>query len=176
MKIKVYSLLVSLVFIPVAILGQFLGLYLGKILYFIYEGVTSLRLPDFIADTGSAIVSGVIAGYFLALIVTKIYNNYNLLFATILPLVVILFSFIGDILLTADANWSTESIGSLLREVATIAVYYYLLKDKFFLRNTPDIYKWKSFSLIIDKNNWKEYVGLNNQFFNFFAKVDHLLS
>ena len=70
-----------------------------------------------------------------ALIVTKIYRNYNLLFATILPLAVILFSFIGDILLAADANWSTESIGSLLREVATIAAYYYFLKDKFFLNN-----------------------------------------
>ena len=135
MKIKVYSLLVSLVFIPVAILGQFLGLYLGKILYFIYEGVMSLRLPDFIADTGPTVVSGVIAGYVSALIVTKIYKNYNLLFVTILPLAVILFSFIGDILLAADANWSTESIGSLLREVATIAAYYYLLKDKFFLSN-----------------------------------------
>ena len=52
MKIKVYSLLVSLVFIPVAILGQFLGLYLGKILYFIYERVMSLRLPDFIQNPG----------------------------------------------------------------------------------------------------------------------------
>ena len=135
MKIKVYSLLVSLVFIPVAILGQFLGLYLSKILYFIYLRVMFLRLPDFIADTGPAVVSGVIAGYFSALIVTKIYKNYNLLFATILPLAVILFSFIGDILLAADANWSTESIGSLLREVATIAAYYYLLKDKFFLSN-----------------------------------------
>ena len=135
MKIKVYSLLVSLVFIPVAILGQFLGLYLGKILYFIYEGVMSLRLPDFIADTGPTVVSGVIAGCFSALIVTKIYKNYNLLFATILPLAVILFSFIGDILLAADANWSIESIGSLLREVATIAAYYYFLKDKVFLNN-----------------------------------------
>ena len=135
MKIKIYSILVSIVFIPVAILGKFLGLYLGKILYFIYEGVMSLRLPDFIADTGPAVVSGVIAGYFSALIVTKIYKNYNLLFATILPFAVILFSFIGDIFLAADANWSTESIGSLLREVVTIAVYYYLLKDKFFLSN-----------------------------------------
>ena len=70
-----------------------------------------------------------------ALIVTKIYKDYNLLFATILPFAVILFSFIGDIFLAADANWSTESIGSLLREVVTIAVYYYLLKDKFFLSN-----------------------------------------
>ncbi len=72
MKIKVYSLLVSLVFIPVAILGQFLGLYLGKILYFIYDSVMSLRLPDFFADILPAVVSGVIAGYVSALIVTKI--------------------------------------------------------------------------------------------------------
>ena len=135
MKIKVYSLLVSLVFIPVAILGQFLGLYLGKILYFIYEGLMSLRLPDFIADTGPTGVSGVIAGYVSALIVTKIYKNYNLLFATILPLAVILFSFIGDILLAADANWSIESIGSLLREVATISIYYLFLKNKLLLSN-----------------------------------------
>ena len=135
MKIKVYSLLVSLVFIPVAILSQWIGLYIGKILYFIYDSVMSLRLPDFFADILPAVVSGVIAGYVSALIVTKIYKNYNLLFATILPFAVILFSFIGDIFLAADANWSTESIGSLLREAVTIAVYYYLLKDKFFLSN-----------------------------------------
>ena len=129
MKIKVYSLLVSLVFIPVAILGQFLGLYLGKILYFIYDSVMSLRLPDFFADILPAVVSGVIAGFVSALIVTKIYKNYNFLFAIILPFAVILFAFIGDILLANDVGWSTESIGVLLREVVTIGAYYYLLKD-----------------------------------------------
>ncbi len=129
MKIKVYSLLVSLVFITVAILGQFLGLYLGKILYFIYDSVMSLRLPDFFADILPAVVSGVIAGYVSALIVTKIYKNYNFLFAIILPFAVILFAFIGDILLANDVGWSTESIGVLLREVVTIGAYYYLLKD-----------------------------------------------
>ena len=129
MKIIVYSLLVSLVFIPVAILGQFLGLYLGKILYFIYDSVMSLRLPDFFADILPAVVSGVIAGYVSALIVTKIYKNYNFLFAIILPFAVILFAFIGDILLANDVGWSTESIGVLLREVVTIGAYYYLLKD-----------------------------------------------
>tara|TARA_B100000929_G_C15338791_1_gene363396 strand:- start:254 stop:658 length:405 start_codon:yes stop_codon:yes gene_type:complete len=129
MKIKVYSLLVSLVFIPVAILGQFLGFYLGKFLYFIYDSVMSLRLPDFFADILPAVVSGVIAGYVSALIVTKIYKNYNFLFAIILPFAVILFAFIGDILLANDVGWSTESIGVLLREVVTIGAYYYLLKD-----------------------------------------------
>ena len=135
MKIKIYSILVSIVFIPVAILGQFLGLYLGKIIYFIYVKVMFLNMPDILIDTAPPIISGVIAGYVSALVVAKIYKNYNLLFATMLPFAVILFSFIGDILLAADANWSTESIGSLLREVATIAAYYYLLKDKFFLSN-----------------------------------------
>ena len=129
MKIKVYSLLVSLVFIPVAILGQFLGFYLGKFLYFIYDSVMSLRLPDFFADILPAVVSGVIAGYVSALIVTKIYKNYNFIFVMILPFAVILFAFIGDILLANDVGWSTESIGVLLREVVTIGAYYYLLKD-----------------------------------------------
>jgi len=129
MKIKVYSLLVSLVFIPVAILGQFLGFYLGKFLYFIYDSVMSLRLPDFFADILPAVVSGVIAGFVSALIVTKIYKNYNFLFAIILPFAVILFAFIGDILLANDVGWSTESIGVLLREVVTIGAYYYLLKE-----------------------------------------------
>ena len=129
MRIKVYSLLISIIFIPVAILGQFLGLYLGKFLYFIYDSVMSLRLPDFFADILPAVVSGVIAGYVSALIVTKIYKNYNFLFAIILPFAVILFAFIGDILLANDVGWSTESIGVLLREVVTIGAYYYLLKD-----------------------------------------------
>ena len=131
MKIRFFSLLVSIIFIPVAILGQFLGLYLGKILYLIYEKVMFLRMPDFITDTAPAIISGVIAGYVSALVVAKIYKNYNLLFVTILPLAVILFSFIGDISLAVDASWSSESISSLLREVVTIGTYYYFLKDKF---------------------------------------------
>ena len=129
MKIKVYSLVVSLVFVPVAILGQFLGLYLGKFLYFIYDSVMSLRLPDFFADILPAVVSGVIAGYVSALIVTKIYKNYNFIFVMIIPFAVILFAFIGDILLASDVGWSTESIGVLLREVVTIGAYYYLLKE-----------------------------------------------
>ena len=49
MKIKLYSFLVSLIFIPIAALSQWAGLYLGKILYFIYDKVMSLRLSDFIS-------------------------------------------------------------------------------------------------------------------------------
>ena len=129
MKIKVYSLLVSLVFIPVAILSQWIGLYIGKILYFIYDSVMSLRLPDFFADILPAVVSGFIAAFVSALVVTKIYKDYNLLFATILPFVVILSAFLGDLLLANDVGWSTKSIGVIIREIVTISAYYYLLKE-----------------------------------------------
>ena len=135
MKIKIYSILVSIVFIPVAILGQFLGLYLGKIIYFIYVKVMFLNMPDILIDTAPAIISGFIAGFVSALIVSKIYKNYNLLFVMMLPFAVILFSFIGDILRAAGANWSIETIGLLLREVATISIYYLFLKNKFLLSN-----------------------------------------
>ena len=129
MKIKVYSLLVSLVFIPVAILSQWIGLYIGKILYFIYDSVMSLRLPGFFSDILPAVVSGFIAAFVSALVVTKIYKDYNLLFATILPFVVILSAFLGDLLLANDVGWSTKSIGVIIREIVTISAYYYLLKE-----------------------------------------------
>ena len=85
MKIKVYSLLVSLVFIPVAILGQFLGLYLGKIIYFIYVKVMSLNMPDILIDTAPPIISGVIAGYVSALIVANIVNIYTSAYWSAMP-------------------------------------------------------------------------------------------
>jgi hypothetical protein len=129
MKTKFYSLLVSIVFVPVTVLSQWIGLYLGKILYFIYDNLMGLRLPDFINDTGPTVFSGLIAAYISALAVTKIYKNYNLLFVSILPFAVIAFAFIGDILLATDSNWSSESIGMLIREIVTIGAYYYFLKD-----------------------------------------------
>ena len=130
MKIKFYSVLVSIFFIPVAVLSQWIGLYIGKVLYFIYDKIMGLRLPDFIIDTGPTIVSGLIAGYISALAVTKIYKNYDIIFVTILPFITILLVLIGDISLANEAGWNSKSIGVIIREILTIYFYYYLLKEK----------------------------------------------
>ena len=135
MKIKFYSFLVSIVFIPVAILGQFLGLYLGKVLYFIYNYVMWLKIPDFFTSLAPAIISGLIAGYISAFVVTKIYKNYNLIFVMIIPIGVILFASLGNLLIIGDTGWSLESLGGLLRELFTIGIYYHALKDKNFFKN-----------------------------------------
>ena len=130
MKIKFYSVLVSIFFIPVAVLSQWIGLYIGKVLYFIYDKIMGLRLPDFIIDTGPTIVSGLIAGYISALAVTKIYKNYDIIFVVILPSIIILLAIIGDISLAAKASWNLKSISIIIREIITIYFYYYLLKER----------------------------------------------
>tara|TARA_B100001059_G_C17441110_1_gene382690 strand:- start:38 stop:442 length:405 start_codon:yes stop_codon:yes gene_type:complete len=130
MKIKFYSVLVSIIFIPVAVLSQWIGLYIGKVLYFIYDYIMGLRLPDFIIDTGPTVISGLIAAYISALAVKKIYKNYDIIFVTILPLIVILLALVGDISLANEAGWNSKSIGVIIREILTIYFYFYLLKDK----------------------------------------------
>ena len=130
MKIKFYSVLVSIIFIPVSILSQWLGFYIGEVLYYIYDKVMGLSLPDFIINTGPTVISGLIAGYVSALAVTKIYKNYDIIFVTILPFITILLVLIGDISLANEAGWNSKSIGVIIREILTIYFYYYLLKEK----------------------------------------------
>lgn len=130
MKIKFCSVLVSIIFIPVAVLSQWIGLYIGKVLYFIYDYIMGLRLPDFIIDTGPTIISGLIAGYISAFAVTKIYKDYDIIFVVILPFIIILLAIIGDISLAAEAGWNLKSISIIIREIITIYFYYYLLKER----------------------------------------------
>ena len=130
MKIKSYSVLVSIIFIPVAILCQLIGLYIGKVLYFIYDKIMGLRLPDFIIDTGPTIISGLIAGYISALAVKKIYKDYDIIFVIILPFITILLALIGDISLANEEGWNSKSISVIIREILTFYFYYYLLKEK----------------------------------------------
>lgn len=134
MKIKIYSLVVSLIFIPVAILGQFLGSYLGYFLYFIYDKIMFLNLPVFMLETAPLIISGIVAGSASAFSVSKLYKSYDLIFVTIIPLIIVLIAFLGDLSLLAKEGLGLKSISPILRELATISIYYYLLKDKYFLK------------------------------------------
>ena len=129
MKIKFYSFLASIIFIPVAALSQWIGFYIGKVLYSIYKSM-SLRLPDYLIDTGPTVVSGVIAAYVSALAVTKVYKNYDLIFVMILPIIFILLALIGDISLAAESGWNSKSISIIIREIITIYFYYYILKER----------------------------------------------
>ena len=102
--------------------------FVGKL----YKVIKMLEINNktFIIDTGPTVISGLIAAYISALVVTKIYKNYDIIFVTILPFITILLALIGDILLANEAGWNSKSISVIIREILTIYFYYYLLKEK----------------------------------------------
>ena len=130
MKVKFLSILVSIVFIPVAMLGQYLGFYLGKILYFIYERIMFLNMPDFLITMAPVVISGFIAGYVAAKAVQIIYKNYNINFCLIIPGLLILASLAGTLLNPESSKTTLEIISVVLREIVTLGLFYVTLKSE----------------------------------------------
>lgn len=130
MKVKFFSILVSIVFIPVAMLGQYLGFYLGKILYFIYERIMFLNMPDFLISMAPVVISGFIAGYVAAKTVQFIYKNYSINFCLIIPGLLILASLAGTLLNPESSKTTLEIISVVLREIVTLGLFYVTLKSE----------------------------------------------
>ena len=89
MKIKICSILVSLVVIPIFAIGQFLGLLVGQFFnwffnYFLSWGYRGMSGPSFWTELLPYIISGGIAGAISGFAVKKIYKKYDLNFAMII--------------------------------------------------------------------------------------------
>ena len=129
MKNKLFSILVSIIFLPVVVLAQYVGFYFGKILYFIYENIMFLNLPKFLIDIAPLVISGFLAGYVAAKAVQLIYKNYNVNFCLILPAILIIISLLGTILNPESSKETSEIIGTVLREIVTFGFYLFTLKN-----------------------------------------------
>ena len=129
MKNKLFSILVSIIFLPVVVLAQYVGFYFGKILYFIYENIMFLNMPKFLIDIAPLVISGFLAGYVAAKAVQLIYKNYNVNFCLILPAILIIISLLGTILNPESSKEITEIIGTVLREIVTFGFYLFTLKN-----------------------------------------------
>ena len=129
MKNKLFSILVSIIFLPVVVLAQYVGFYFGKILYFIYENIMFLNMPKFLIDIAPLVISGFLAGYVAAKAVQLIYKNYNVNFCLILPTILIRISFLGTILNPESSKETSEIIGTVLREIVTFGFYLFTLKN-----------------------------------------------
>ena len=129
MKNKLFSILVSIIFLPVVVLAQYVGFYFGKILYFIYENTMFLNMPQFLIDIAPLVISGFLAGYVAAKAVQLIYKNYNVNFCLILPAILIIISLLGTILNPESSKETSEIIGTVLREIVTFGFYLFTLKN-----------------------------------------------
>ena len=71
------SLAVSLIFIPLALLGQIGGNVIGNLLVWFNDYIAWWNFPNFIKIITSSFISGFVAGYFSAFIILKIYKKVN---------------------------------------------------------------------------------------------------
>ena len=135
MKNKIYSVLVSLVVIPLFTIGQFLGLLVGQLQnwffnYFLNWGYRGMSGPSFWTELLPYIISGGIAGAISGFAVKKIYKKYDLNFAMIIPALSILVVLYYVFTQIGIEGWSFKRVQDFAQQIATIGVYYVLLKDR----------------------------------------------
>jgi len=118
-KNKILSFLVSFVFIPLALIGQALGIFIGEYISIIYE---NWGTAAFIVSLIPYIIGGVLGGYISAVVAKKIYKNIIFNYALILPILVITAALIGTFI--GGFNFK-----EFLSNFLLIASYFIVLKE-----------------------------------------------
>ena len=122
------SLAVSLIFIPLALLGQIGGNVIGNLLVWFNDYIAWWNFPNFIKIITSSFISGFVAGYFSAFIILKIYKKVIVNTATILPAALIIFAVLGDLSFVVINGFDLDTLGHFIRNGLTIYIYYSTLK------------------------------------------------
>ena len=131
MKEKLISILVSLIFIPVGVLAQYFGMLIGELWWYLMKFVSFVYLTEFTGALLVGLISGALAGYASSFCVQKIYNKFDINFVMIIPALLILVAAIGDILIYVQDNESFLALlQQLTREISTIYIFYYCLKNR----------------------------------------------
>ena len=126
MKIKIYSVLISLVVIPLFAVGQLIGLFIGNLFSWFqsvwFGGGIFYELTPYV-------ISGLIAGAISGFVVIKFYKKYILSFAMIIPSLMILIVLYYVFTQIGMEGWSFARLKDLVQQIATIGVYYYALNE-----------------------------------------------
>ena len=131
MKEKFFSILVSLIFIPVAVLSQYAGMLIGELWWYLWKNLPFVFMGEFIGALLIGLISGSIAGYVSSFCIQKIYKNFDINFVLIIPVLLILAASIGDVsIYFRDKESFVGLLQQLVREISTIYIFYYCLKNK----------------------------------------------
>lgn len=128
MQNKTISLLVSLIFLPIAVIGQAIGIFIGPIMASIAE---TWFVASFVVAFIPYLLGGYLGGYFSALAISKIYKSYHFFSAMIVPSLAIILALLGNIMVPLIDNNNID-IYSTVSNAVLIASYYYFLKNKNF--------------------------------------------
>jgi hypothetical protein len=131
-KEKIYSLLISLVFIPIAAIGQYLGFFFGDLYVYFQQYIVWFGNFQFIINATPFIVSGLFAAWLSAYLCKKIFVKLNckinLVYVMIIPVILILLSLSGTFMVHFIKDFSTF-FKLLLRDGFTLIFFYIFLKN-----------------------------------------------
>jgi len=123
---KFFSILVSLLFPLTALVGMLVG-QLGS------RFVASISAPfSGNMQIGSEFIffsiSGYVAGYFSAFVISKIYKNFNFKFTLIVPVLMMLYFGYENIIISSEVSLSFL-INSFARDLIMLITFYYILMN-----------------------------------------------
>jgi len=131
-KEKIHSLLISLVFIPIAAIGQIIGSLIGDIYIYLQKYLFWLNNFEFVINITPFIISGLAAAWFSAYLCKKIFIKLNceinLIYTMIIPTALILIAVTGTFLVHFSKDFSML-FKLLLRDGVTLSFFYIFLKD-----------------------------------------------
>ena len=121
------SLLASLLFPLTAVIGMMAGQIGSRLFSSLFSSSVGYMGGEFIFFT----ISGYCAGYFSAFVISKVYKNFNLNYALIIPVLMMVYFGYENIQESSQVSLSFL-INSTARDLVMLITYYYILGDKKF--------------------------------------------
>ena len=124
------SLLWSLAFPVAAVVGQVVGYLVGAVLYFIYNNVMFLNIPQIMNQIAPVIIGGLTGGYIAAEVINRYAHPVHLVALLVVPSLIIAVASAGTVIGYLQDGGLIDSVGMLLSNLATITIFYRMVRDE----------------------------------------------
>jgi hypothetical protein len=130
-KIKLYSFLASIIFIPIAMLGQFFGRFIGMFLAWFNSLFTFFSMPIIFSTITVGFVSGAFGGWIAAKAVMRMNRIFDFKWAIILPSITLVLALIGTLNGYFNKNDNFYLFAEhFISNLSLIILYVVTLKDE----------------------------------------------
>ena len=124
------SLLWSLTFPVAALVGQVVGYLLGEVLYFIYNNVMFLNIPQILNQIAPVIIGGLVGGYIAAEVINRYAHPVHLVALLVVPSLILAVASAGTVIGYMEDGVLIDSVGMLISNLAMITIFYRMVRDE----------------------------------------------
>ena len=124
------SLLWSLTFPVAALGGQVVGYLLGEVLYFTYNNVMFLNIPQIVNQIAPVIIGGLVGGYMAAEVINRYAHPIHLVALMVVPSLILTVASAGTVIGYLEDGGLIDSVGMLLSNLAMITIFYRMVRDE----------------------------------------------